>query len=126
VNQDPPLYGFIRAEFAHLRRHQPGQPHTQEAPMHLIDTIEADLHAIGIRVDQATHDVLTKHLTTVNMLNHVARVAAGAEASPVLQALEAAALGPAAEAMVAGWVTGVAKVISDVDVAAQAAAGAVA
>ena len=118
---DPTIYGMLRHEFAGLiHRHHPSLPSTQEAPTMtsaLIDAIENDIKA----GQHAVRDVLEHHLTTVNLAGELAQRANAAEGSPVVQALETAALGPAGEAMVAGWIHDAAALIGHVDAALQPA-----
>ena len=95
--------------------HQP-QPEGPVMPAsRLVTRIENDIHA-GIA---DVHDVLTHHLSTVNLLNELAQRLSAAESNPVMQALEASALPPAAVQMVAGWVHDLAGVTQHLDQAAQ-------
>lgn len=84
----------------------------------LIDRIEADLHAGAADARQ----VLAHHLTSINLATELAQRASAAEGSPVLQALEATALGPQGEAIVANWVHDAAALMAGAGAAAQQAA----
>jgi hypothetical protein len=116
----------LEREWDHLRAHLPHYHHNhqpEEAPamtLPIITAIEDEAHALGHEISDVLHQVLSKHLTVGNMLAHAGQFAARAEESPIVQALERFALGPAGEAAVA-------KVVEDVAVllAAQATPAAV-
>ena len=92
-------------EWAAIRHHLPHHHYhgtsPKEAPVDLIGTIEQDLTAAGHVVDQAAHDVLSRHLTLANLAAHVAQGAADVAASPLFGVVGKLALGPAGEAWAA-------------------------
>jgi hypothetical protein len=73
-----------------------------EAAMSLITTIEADLASVGHTIDQAAHDILSKHLGLANIAAHVANETAALANSPLAKVVETAAgLNAAEQAFVA-------------------------
>lgn len=92
---------FIREHMPHRHYHQASNP-PQEASVSLLQTIEADLASVGHHLDQAAHDVLTKHLGLANIAAHVANETAVLANSPLAKVVETAAgLNPAEQAWVA-------------------------
>lgn len=110
----------LERDWATIRHHLPHHHYdatnqTPEAPMlPIVAAIENDLSAAGHAVDDALHGVLARHLTLGNLAAHVAQQAAAVEASPLVQALERLALGPAGEAALAKVVEDVAGLVAPV------------
>ena len=59
--------------------------HSQGAPVSIIDVIKADLQAAGHTVDDAVHQVLSKHLGVANMAAYVANELVSLQATPWAQ-----------------------------------------
>lgn len=96
------IFGELAGTWHELTRHH--QPHHQPYPenttpkgttMQLITTIENDLATAGHTIDQAAHDILTRHLGLANIAAHIARETAIIAANPLTQAAERAAGLPA-------------------------------
>jgi len=93
----------IYDELLHERQRYNAPDTTPEDTMGLpiIDAIETEVRNAGHEVSDVLHNILAKHLTFANVAAHVAQAAATVEASPVVRALETAALGPTGEAFAA-------------------------
>lgn len=110
-----------------LTRHHHDYPQNQTtkepAMNHLLTAIETDLTAAGHTIDQAIHDVLTRHLTLAGTAAHLAAEIAALTSNPLIGQLETVAgLTPAAQQAVAQITAQAAAALKAIGTAVQPAA----